>query len=77
MSVVRASVNVIEDRQWECEVSVGCGEMWEYLYHNHTRINHITTPVSVAPVSHPPPPSLLVVVTVCVYRVYSYMVILL
>ena len=55
MSVVRASVNVIEDRQWECEVSVGCGEMWEYLYHNHTRINHITTPVSVAPVSHPPP----------------------
>lgn len=51
MSVLRGSADVLDERSWECEVTVGSGEVWEYLYHNHTRINHITKPVSVAAVS--------------------------
>ncbi len=42
---------MVDDVSWEGELSLGCGEVWEYLYHNHTRINHITNPVSVTPVS--------------------------
>lgn len=51
LSVVRGGVYVVDDVNWESEVTVGCGEIWEYRYHNHTRINHITNPVSVTPVS--------------------------
>lgn len=54
LSVLRAQVCVEEEKQWECEVTLACGEMWEYLYHNHSRINYITKPVSVSPVSHTP-----------------------
>lgn len=52
LSVVRASAHVVEERSWECELTLGCGQVWEYLYHNHTRINHITKPVAVSPVSY-------------------------
>lgn len=51
LSVVRGSALMQEETSWECELTVGCGQVWEYLYHNHTRINYITTPVSVSPVS--------------------------
>lgn len=50
MSVLRANADV-EEEQYECEVTLACVELWEYLYHNHTRINHITKPVAVSPVS--------------------------
>lgn len=49
--MLRCGVSVVEEKSWICEVSLGCGEVWEYLYHNHTRINHITSPVSITPVS--------------------------
>lgn len=46
---------MLDDVSWECELTLGCGEVWEYLYHNHTRINYITNPVSVTPVCCPFP----------------------
>lgn len=51
VSVVRASVCGEDERRWDGELTLGYGELWEYLYHNHTHINHIVKPVSVSPVS--------------------------
>ena len=37
----------------EMEVSVAAAELWEYLYSNEAGLVHITSPVSVQPVSGP------------------------
>ena len=37
----------------EMNVSVAAAELWEYLYSNEAGLVHITSPVSVQPVSGP------------------------
>ena len=53
MATVRLVATSHADDNTEMEVSVATAELWEYLYSNEAGLVHITSPVSVQPVSGP------------------------
>ena len=50
LSTVKCSVTNV-GAQVDLDLSVASAELWEYLYRNQAKLNHITKPVSVSPVS--------------------------
>ena len=49
LSTFKGSV-AVDGPQLDLTLSVASAELWEYLYRNQAKLNHITKPISVSPV---------------------------